>query len=243
MGNKDSLGLKVRVCYGTLAAGAGAAVIMIFYQSWPLAAAAAVLAFLLFPEFCRKSIEEKKKRKLVREFREVLYSLITALRAGRSLEQALIAVGEDMDPAAAPLLYPKWQLMLGRLQVNVTAESCLKELARDCGIEEIESLAEVIDIGRRSQGNMVEIIENTVRLLQDKIEIQEEVHLLLTKKRLEQKIINFMPFCVLGMLLMISPEYLSPLYGSIRGRIIMSACLGLAAGSLILSRHIAEIEI
>lgn len=237
------IGAKERLLYGGAAGVFGILAVMIFYQNWVTAAAVGVILFFIYPELCRNALAEKRKRILIREFREVLYNLITALRAGRSLERALEAVWEDMDPEATPLLYKEWEIMLGRLQVNVSAENCLKELADTCDIEEIQSLAEIIEISKKSQGDLVKILENTVRLLRDKIEIQEEVHVILAKKRMEQKIINTMPFVILGMLLLISPEYLAPLYESVKGRIIMSICVVLTAGSLWLSRRIAEIDI
>lgn len=241
--NHIKIAIKDRLLYGGIAGTAGALAVMIFYQNWFAAALVGTALCIVYPELCRNFLREKRKRILVREFREVLYSLITALRAGRSLERALEAVWQDMDPIATPLLYVEWQIMLRRLQVNVPAEECLKELAQQCDIEEIQSLAEVIEISKRSQGDIVKILENTVGLLRDKIEIQEEVHVILAKKRMEQKIINLMPFIILGMLLLISPEYLAPLYESIKGRLIMSACVLLTAGSFWLSRRIAEIEI
>jgi tight adherence protein B len=234
---------KDRLLYGGAAGLSGFLATMIFYQNVIAAGIVGVLLCIVYPELCRKTLAEKKKRKLVREFREILSSMITALRAGRSLERALEAVGEDMDPEVTPLLYPEWMRMLGRLQVNVSAEHGLKELAYTCGIEEIESLAETIEISKKSQGDLIRVMENTAALLRDKIEMQEEVHVMLAKKRLEQRIINIMPFAVLGMLLLISPDYLAPLYTSLKGRLIMSSCVLLTAGSLWLSRHIADIEI
>ena len=201
------------------------------------------MAFFVYPELCRRSLREKRKRQLIREFREVLGSLVTALRAGRSLEMALQAAWEDMDPTITPLLYKEWRWMLNRLQVNTTAENCLKELAQNSDVEEIQSLAEIIEIGKKSQGDVIKIIENTVGILQDKIEMQEEVQVLLAKKRMEQRIINVMPFLVLGMLLLISPDYLAPLYTTLQGRVIMSICVLITIGNFWLSRRIAEIDI
>ena len=73
--------------------------------------------------------------------------------------------------------------------------------------------------------------------------MQEEVQVLLAKKRMEQRIINVMPFLVLGMLLLISPDYLAPLYTTLQGRVIMSICVLITIGSFWLSRRIAEIDI
>ena len=54
---------------------------------------------------------------------------------------------------------------------------------------------------------------------------------------------NMMPFVVVGLLLMMSPEYLSPLYDCIQGQIIMTVCVGLTVVSYVLSKKIADIAL
>ena len=243
MKRAEKIDKKDRLLYGGIAALLAILIIYVFYQNEIAAAVGGGIAFFVYPELCRRSLREKRKRQLIREFREVLGSLVTALRAGRSLEMGLQAAWEDMDPTITPLLYKEWRWMLNRLQVNTTAENCLKELAQNSDVEEIQSLAEIIEIGKKSQGDVIKIIENTVGILQDKIEMQEEVQVLLAKKRMEQRIINVMPFLVLGMLLLISPDYLAPLYTTLQGRVIMSICVLITIGSFWLSRRIAEIDI
>jgi tight adherence protein B len=62
-------------------------------------------------------------------------------------------------------------------------------------------------------------------------------------KKTEQKILNIMPFAVIGLLLMMSPDYLSPLYDSIQGQIIMTVCVALTIMSYLLSKKIADIAL
>lgn len=221
----------------------GAAVAMIFYQNIWIALVAAGFLFGVYPELCKETLAKRRQWILVTEFKEVLYCLAAALRAGRSLENALEAVWEDMDPRITPCLYKEWQIIRAQLQIRVRAEDCLKELAKRSGVEEIRSLADVIEISKKSEGDIVQIVENTVRLLQDKIEIQGEMHVLLAKKKMEQKIVNVMPFLVILMLLFIAPDYLEPLYKTITGRVIMTLCTGMAGGSFWLSKKFSTIEL
>ena len=110
-------------------------------------------------------------------------------------------------------------------------------------MEEISSFAQIIQICKRTEGNIAKVIENTAGLLQEKIEIQGEVQVALAKKKMEQKILNVMPVAVLSLLLLLSPDYLAPLYSSFQGRMIMTVCAGLAIASYCISKRMADIAI
>ena len=96
-------------------------------------------------------------------------------------------------------------------------------------------------IARR--GGVTRVIENTAQLLQEKIEIRQELEVLLARKKTEQRIMNLMPLLVIGMLATLSPDYVRPLYVTLQGRAIMTVCLLLALSSILVARHMADIAI
>ena len=148
-----------------------------------------------------------------------------------------------MDPELTPVLFHEWQIIIGKLRVNQRIEDALEDFARRSGVEEISSFAQIIQICKRTEGNIAKVIENTAGLLQEKIEIQGEVQVALAKKKMEQKILNVMPVAVLSLLLLLSPDYLAPLYSSFQGRMIMTVCAGLAIASYCISKRMADIAI
>ena len=128
--------------------------------------------------------------------------------------------------------------------MNQRIEDALEDFARRSGVEEISGFAQIIQICKRTEGNIAKVgIENTAGLLQEKIEIQGEVQVALAKKKMEQKILNVMPVAVLSLLLLLSPDYLAPLYSSFQGRMIMTVCAGLAIASYCISKRMADIAI
>ena len=217
--------------------------IMIFYRSWLIIAAAGVVGFFVLPQMRRRYCIEKRQQQLSVEFKDALYSLVVSLRAGRSVEGAFSASLEDLDPLMTPLIYQEWSELVKQLGVGFTVEDGLEDLGQRSGIEEIRSFGRMIAICKRSEGDVARVMENTIQLLQERMEIQTELKVLLTRKKTEQKILNLMPFVVVGLLLMMSPEYLSPLYDCIQGQIIMTVCVALTIVSYILSKKIADIAL
>ena len=217
--------------------------IMIFYRSMLIITMAGIAGCCILPQMRKKYLVQKRQQQLSIEFKDALYSLVVSLRAGRSVEGAFEASLEDLDPIMTPLIYQEWNELVKQLAVGFTIEEGLEDLGRRSGIEEIESFGRMIAICKRSEGDVARVMENTIQLLQERMEIQTELRLLLTKKKTEQKILNIMPFAVIGLLLMMSPDYLSPLYDSIQGQIIMTVCVALTIMSYLLSKKIADIAL
>ncbi len=222
--------------------GAGL-VVFIFYRNAWMPLVGMVAGGIIGPQMEKKRLVQKRKERLRDEFKEALYSLMVALRAGRSLEGAFYAALEDLDEGLMPHIYTEWQTITKQLSLGISVEESLLDFAARSHIEEIESFARTIEICKRTEGDMVRVMENTIQLLQERMEIQGELQVLLAKKKTEQRILNLMPFLVIGLLLLMAPEYLQPLYRSLQGQIIMTVCALLTVISVLLSRKIAKIAL
>ena len=229
--------------YGGSGAAATFQVILIFYHSPGAAAAEAVIGMILFPLYKRKDVYQRQKREITLEFKESLYGISTHLRAGESLESAFENSVHEMDRTLFPWLMPEWNTVVSKMRLHRRLEDLLGEFAERTQIDEIMSFAEIIKVSKRTRGDITTVIENTSVLLQEKIEMQQELEVLLARKKTEQSIMNLMPLLVTGLLTMLSPDYVAPLYTTLSGRLIMTVCVSLSVLSIYLSRRMADISI
>ena len=237
------LTLRDRAVYGSIGAFFAALVLAVFYRDLTMCGIGAAAAFLLYPLYKRKDLKERKKQRILWEFKENLYALSTALRAGESLESAFETMTRDMDADIYKLLTPVYQNIAAQMKLHRRLEDLLVEFARETEADDIQSFAEIIAVAKRTRGDITQVIENTAQLLQEKIEIRQELEVLLARKKTEQRIMNLMPLLVIGMLATLSPDYVRPLYATIQGRAIMTVCLLLALSSILVARHMADIAI
>ena len=240
---KYQLSLKQWLLASAAGMGGALCMIMIFYRNIWIIAIAGVAGAVVLPRVQKQQMIQKRQQQLGNEFKDALYSLVVSLRAGRSLEGAFAASLDDLDPVMTPHIYREWSEIVQQLQVGFTVEDSLEDLAKRSGIEEIQSLARIVAICKRSEGDVARVMENTIQLLQERMEIQTELKVLLTKKKTEQRILSIMPFVVIGLLLLMSPGYLAPLYDSLQGQVIMTTCVGLTLLSYILAKKISDIAL
>lgn len=240
---------KGTACFPALAAAAaagglgGGIISWIFFRSrlviLPCLAAGAVTAVLLY----RRHLAEKRTRQLKQEWKEGLGQLLVCLRSGRSLESAFSASLEDMDASSMPNLYPQWQQIVREIRLGYPVEESLRQTAQRTGLAEMGSFARSVEICKRTEGDVARVMEHTITVLKDRLEMQNELSVLLARKRLEQRLMTVMPFVILGLLVLLSPGYLSPLYDTLQGRLVMTVCAGLMVLSMVLSRKISHIEL
>ena len=87
------------------------------------------------------------------------------------------------------------------------------------------------------------IINHTVGVMNDKIQVQEEIRTLTSSRQFEQKIMNLIPFLIILYIDGTSPGFFNMMYESTMGRVIMSVCLAVYLTAYLMSGMILKIEL
>lgn len=182
------------------------------------------------------------KQELILQFKECILSVSASLRAGYAVENAFLESLEDME-----MLFGKKAVICEELEVirrglvlNVTLEELLWDLGNRSHSEEIQEFSEVFSIAKRSGGNIAEIIQHSAEVIRQRIEAEEEIRILLASRKLEQKIMNVMPFGILLYIESGSQGYFNGLYHNLFGTAVMSICLALYLAAYCLADKILE---
>lgn len=95
-----------------------------------------------------------------------------------------------------------------------------------------------------SMGNsMAENIMNSTTLIKEKIELEQTIEVMITEKKSEQGIVSMMPFLIIAIFLLTANEYISMMYVSFTGRLVMSVAGILFLIQRTVSRRIMDIEV
>jgi len=205
-----------------------------------------LLLFLpLYIQFYKKKLIDKRKKKLLDEFSEVLYSVSISMKAGYSIENAFVEAYRDIC-----LFYGKSSLMAEEikriekgLEINITLEELIEDFAKRSGEKDIILFSEVCKSAKRNGGNTAEVLLNTADRIRRGIYVEKEIETILSEKKLEMRIMEVMPFFILGYLEVTSAGYFSVCYESIYGRVFMTIALLIYVSSIILGQRILKIEV
>lgn len=223
-------------------AGIAAAVAWLFYQSKGAMVLFSPLA-VLYCMFRTRGDRQKEKRILSGQFRELLESVNNALRAGDSPENAFREGYKDMlyeYGEYAPVV-KEMSRVIGGLDNRVPLEDLLEKFACRADTEEIREFAEVFRIAKRGGGNMTEILARTAALIGERLDVENEIRIMLGNRRLEQRIMDATPFLIIFYIGAASPGFFDVLYHNPEGVLFMTACLIAYFGALVLSERILTV--
>ena len=234
----DEAGISTSLMLGALAGGLllDALVSYVFYRSF---AAFVLLLPALIPWLKYKSAEYREKRKelLKLQFREMMIAVIAGLEAGYSVGKDSIA-RESSDADMCEEL--KW--ISRNLRNNANLEDLLSDLAARSHVPEIRDFADVFSIAKRNGGDLPSILRETASLIGEKIEVKREITTLISAKKMEQNIMNVVPFGIIIYIDATSPGFFEPLYHNLFGVVMMTVMLAVYAVAYLLASKILKIE-
>lgn len=241
---KYSYSIKEQLQYGVLGMAGSFALLYLFYHSIFICAPFSVAGAVLFLRYEKTKRIQKEKWQLMIEFKDAMDSMVSALIAGYSMENAITEAYRDLQ-----LMYGKETCMLSELK-NIRQKLALKQsldlllldLGRRSGIEDIIIFAQIYATARRSGGNLVKVMKRTADNIGEKMDIQREIQTMIAGKKMEATCMMVIPLLIILYLQIFSPGFLDPLYKGISGRLFMSIALLIYGGAVIWSRKIMTIQ-
>lgn len=193
----------------------------------------------------RNEIEEERLAKLSTEFKEYMNLIVSGLQAGYSLERAIKQAENELKQLYSKdsILLPHVHVMNQKIAMNMQLERAFNEFAESTGLEEATSLAEIISFAKRSGGDYGRHIRETALKIEDNLSVKQEIETITTEKRLELKVMCVMPMGIIAYISLTSKGFISPLYNNLTGAILMTICLLIYGGLILLGRKIINIKV
>lgn len=192
-----------------------------------------------------KECVRRKRNEFVLQFKELIQSLASALSTGYSVENALREAQKELK-----LIYPEearisreLSVMVRQLRIQLPMEQILEDFSRRVRVEDVKSFAAVFSAAKRSGGDMIAIIQNTVDQMGGKIEVKREIDTILAAKRYEFRVMSAVPYAIIAYMSLSFPEFMSCLYGNMIGIGVMTVCLAVYTGACVIGARLADIEV
>jgi tight adherence protein B len=201
---------------------------------------------IFYPAIRQKEIIVRKQEELCIQFKDLLYALSSSLSAGRSVEMAFRYSVSELSliyPETSTPIVSETILICRKLDMNESIETALSEFAERSGIEDIINFADIFRTCNRSGGNLVEVVRNAVNIINDKLEVKQEIAVMLSQRKFEHKILSVMPAAIMLLISITAGDYLKPVFSMPAGHIVSFAALLLYLTAYIISKRIMEINL
>lgn len=201
--------------------------------------------FIIFIKEKKKELIKKRRLELNVQFKDAVLSVSANQRAGYSVENAFREAYRDMAMlyGAESCICREINHIVKGMDNNITLEKLLYDFGVRSNVPDIMQFADVFMIAKRSGGNMTEILSDTADTIEQKITVDREIQVLVSAKKMEQKIMNMVPFLIIIYIELTSRGFFDVLYHNLTGILIMTICFIVYLAAFVISRRLVEIEV
>lgn len=198
-----------------------------------------VIAFVgaILPTLYLNVMTAQRKKKFANQLADALLLLGNSLRSGFSFEQALITVAENMPEP----LSGEFNRVNREIKVGISIDQSLTSLADRMDNKDIELLTSAIVIQRQVGGNLAEIVDTISETIQDRIKLKNHINTLTAQGKLSGLIIGILPVILFVFFSFANPEYMSILYETTYGTILLIVGAIMEIAGFIVIRKIINI--
>jgi tight adherence protein B len=226
----------VELVYIMLAAGFVSGLVAAgFTQSVPWIAVGLLCGTLL--PYLVVSVKAKKRvRAFENQLPDLLVTMAAGLKAGHSFRQSLQSVvDEDQPPASKELNRVLTETRLGR-----PMDEALAEMAQRVGSKNFEFVITAVTIQRQVGGSLAGLFDMVADTVRNRQQFAKKIKGLTAMGRASAYVLIGLPVFVAGMLTVVNPEYMRPLWHTSTGRTLVLIGLGMIGVGALMLRKIVN---
>jgi tight adherence protein B len=184
----------------------------------------------------------KRSRRLIsiqQQLPDALDLVIRALRSGHAFPSALQMVGEEMTEPIAN----EFRIVSDEVNFGVSLQQALMNLSERIPITDLRYFVVAVLIQRDSGGNLTEVLGNLSRLIRERLKFMAKIKVLSSEGRLSAWVLVVMPFALAGVMYLVNPVFMAPLWNDPIGIAIIKYMLVLMTFGIFIMRKIIRIRV
>lgn len=203
-----------------------------------------LLSGRLFLPIRKEQIIEDRKRKLRRQFIDLLDSLATSISSGKNVPNAFATAREDLLVQYQPDAYIVQEVdnIISGIQNNMDVGSMLLNFGERSGIKDIRTFGRVFETAYAKGASLKDVVRNCHMILSNKCEIETEIETKVASNKNEQNIMLIMPIILVGMIKMAGSDFASN-FTTPTGIMCTTIAIAAFVGAYMLGRKILKIEV
>jgi tight adherence protein B len=194
-----------------------------------------LLAGVWLPHMAVSRMVTRRILKFNALFPDAIDLIVRAIKSGLPIAEAVVTVGQEVSGPVGE----EFRKIEGGLRVGRNLEDILWDVAGRLDTAEFRFFVISLSVQRQTGGNLAETLDNLSDILRRRRQMLLKIRALTSEARASAMILGSLPFVVLGLILLISPSYITPLFTDSRGLVMVGiACGMLLTGIGIMSKMI-----
>lgn len=201
-------------------------------------AVAALIAFaagLGVPRWVLRFLAKRRLNKFIDEFANAIDVIVRGVKTGLPLNECLDIISrESPEPIKS-----EFSELVEQQRIGVPLMDCFERMMERVPVAEVNFFATVIAIQQQAGGNLAEALSNLSGVLRSRKMLAAKVKALSAEAKASAVILAALPFTVMIMVYLSSPEYISLLWTETRGKMMLAgAGFWMTCGLLVMRKMI-----
>ncbi|HVT63923.1 MAG TPA: type II secretion system F family protein [Mycobacteriales bacterium] len=182
---------------------------------------------------------DKRKKAFEEQFPDMLDLIAASLESGASVMRALELVVEEADEPTAS----EFGRVLTSTRMGTDLSEALAAMSTRLGSRDVDWTVQAIGVQQRTGGRLADILRIVARTMRSRSEVKREVDALTVEGRLSAVILGALPFFITAVMLIVSPDYIKPLFHETVGIVMISAAGTLMLAGFVWMRRLIRVEV
>ena len=198
--------------------GCGLAVIfLVVYPNILVIIAVMFVGIFGLPRWILKKLRVRRQNIFLHDFADALDVMVRGLKSGLPVTEAMKIIAAESGPPVGP----EFSEVVEGQRLGISVEQGIERMVERIPLPEVNFLAIVMTIQAKTGGNLSEALGNLSRVLRDRKKLKQKVQSVSQEAKSSAAIIGSLPFILMGALTMLNPTYLSPLFSTSMGNMLL----------------------
>lgn len=179
----------------------------------------------------------KRNISMREEIPEALRTLAMSFRSGHSLPQVL----SDSSVESKGYLSHLFSVASNRIEMGATPEEALSVMRGNSRVPELSFVAVALDIQHQSGGGIALVLESAMDSIEGELKLARSLRVQTAQAKLSASIVTIMPFVLIALFSLFSPDFLSPFFASVTGMVILATALIMQLTGVLIVRKMLNV--
>jgi tight adherence protein B len=200
-----------------------------------VALTAALAGTFGLPRWVLQFITKRRQQAFLTDFADAIDVMVRGLKSGLPVNDALKVISSEMGPPVAP----EFMEVVEGQRVGISIDQGIERMYERVPLAEVNFLSIVIMIQQKTGGNLAEALNNLSRVLRDRKRLKAKIQAVSQEAKTSALIIGCLPFMIMGAITLLNPEYLTPLFTTEVGHLLLAGSgLWMLTGILVMRKMI-----
>ncbi|MDP6564135.1 MAG: type II secretion system F family protein [Alphaproteobacteria bacterium] len=192
-----------------------------------------------FPRYVVSWKSKRRVKKFTKEFAGAVDVIVRGIKSGLPVGECLAVIARESPEPVAGI----FREIVESQKLGLSLDQSLERAQEQLKTAELQFFAIVLSIQAQTGGNLADTLQNLSNILRDRKKMADKVKALSSEAKSSAGIIGSLPFLMTGLLYLVSPEYIGPLFTDSLGQMMIAGGLAWMSIGVLIMKQMINFEV